>query len=80
MHVGRVYLPAPERYAWGLFLERLQAEGCFGSTNYSTWALTRNEQPELRAMSPTDAATAQARAGELLGKPLEQTRALLGCE
>jgi hypothetical protein len=73
-------LPAPERYAWGQFLERLQAEGCFGSTNYSTWALTRNERPELRAMSPTDAATAQARAGELLGKPLEQTRALLGCE
>jgi len=26
------------------------------------------------------AATAQARAGELLGKPLEQTRALLGCD
>jgi hypothetical protein len=31
-------------------------------------------------MSPTDAAMAQARATELLGKPLSQTRALLGCD
>ncbi|MBV8876264.1 MAG: hypothetical protein JO158_01035 [Gammaproteobacteria bacterium] len=73
-------LPAPERYAWGQFLERLQEEGCFGSGWYGTWALTRNERPGLRAMSPSDAATAQARAAELLGPPLERTRTLLGCE
>jgi hypothetical protein len=73
-------LPAPERYAWGQFLERLQEEGCFGSSYYSSWALTRNERPGLRGMSPADAATAQARAAELLGQPLEHTRALLGCE
>jgi hypothetical protein len=73
-------LPAPERYAWGQFLERLQEEGCFGSSNYSVWALSRDERPGLRAMSPADAATAQARAAELLGAPLERTRALLGCQ
>jgi hypothetical protein len=72
-------LPAPERYAWGWFLRRLQEEGCFGATLWSTWALGSPQTPDLRAMSPADAATAQARATELLGKPLSQTRALLGC-
>jgi len=73
-------LPAPERYDWGWFLQRLQEEGCFGTTFYFPWATSLTQPPDLRAMSPTDAAMAQARATELLGKPLSQTRALLGCD
>jgi hypothetical protein len=73
-------LPAPERYAWGRFLARLHEEGCFGAGDYSAWATTRSQRPNLTAMSPADAVTAQAQATELLGKPLEKTRALLGCE
>jgi hypothetical protein len=73
-------LPAPERYAWGQLLQRLHEEGCFGAGDYSSWA-TRPPQPsDPGGMSPADAATAQTRAAELLGKPLEKTRALLGCE
>lgn len=73
-------LPAPERYAWGRLLERLHEEGCFGASDYSGWATRPPQRPNLTAMSPADAVTAQARAIELLGKPLDQTRALLGCD
>lgn len=73
-------LPAPERYAWGLFLDRLREEGCFGAADYATWATAPSQRPDLRAMSPADAATAQARAAELLVKPLDKTRAQLGCD
>jgi hypothetical protein len=73
-------LPAPERYAWGQFLDRLREEGCFGATDYSTWATAPSRRPDLRAMSPADAATAQARAGQLLAKPLDKTRTQLGCD
>jgi|GEM_PF-1389609 len=73
-------LPAPERYVWGRFLQRLQEEGCFGTAIYVTWATQAAQPPNLTAMSPADAATAQTRATELLGKPLDRTRALLGCE
>jgi len=73
-------LPAPERYAWGEFLQRLHEEGCFGVSDYATWAMAPSRQPDLTALSPADAALAQARAAELLGKPLDQTRARLGCD
>lgn len=73
-------LPAPERYAWRRFLQRLHEEGCFGTSDYATWATIPGQQPDPRAMSPVDAASAQARAAELLGKRLDGTRALLGCD
>jgi len=73
-------LPAPERYAWGEFLQRLHEEGCFGVTDYATWATVPSRRPDLTALSPADAALAQARAAELLGKPLDQTRTRLGCD
>ena len=73
-------LPAPERYAWGEFLQRLHEEGCFGVTDYATWATVPSRRPGLTALSPADAVLAQARAAELLGKPLDQTRTRLGCD
>jgi hypothetical protein len=75
-------LPAPERYAWGQFLQRLNQEGCFGAAQYSTWA-TSGEAPgrqsSLLAMSPADASAAQARAAVLIGAQLDRTKQLLGC-
>jgi hypothetical protein len=73
-------LPAPERYGWGQFLNQLRAEGCFGAADYANWATSAAQRPDLRSMSPADAVTAQARAAELLAKPLGETRALLGCD
>lgn len=73
-------LSPPERYAWGQFLQRLHEEGCFGVGDYSGWALSRAKPPDLAALSPADAATAQARAAELLGSTLDKTRGLLGCD
>jgi hypothetical protein len=73
-------LPAAERYAWGWFLRRLREEGCFGAADYAAWAISPRQPPDLTAMSPADAAAAQAGAAELLGKPLDRTRALLGCD
>ncbi len=73
-------LPPPERYAWAQFLRRLHEEGCFGASDYSAWATFQGQRPSLLAMSPADAAAAQARAAELLGEQLAKTRALLGCD
>ncbi|HEY1875575.1 MAG TPA: hypothetical protein VGG67_14360, partial [Steroidobacteraceae bacterium] len=73
-------LSASERYAWDRFLQRLHEKGCFGRTDYATWATILDQRPGLRAMSPADAATAQARAAELLGEQLDQTRTRLGCD
>jgi hypothetical protein len=75
-------LPAPERYAWGQFLQRLNQEGCFGAAQYSTWATSGEEpgrQSSLLAMSPADASAAQARAAALIGAQLDRTKQLLGC-
>jgi len=73
-------LPAPERYAWSEFLQRLHEEGCFGATDYFAWAIFRSQDPSLLALSPVDAAAAQARAAALLAEQLDKTRALLGCD
>jgi len=73
-------LPAPERYAWSEFLQRLHEEGCFGATEYFAWALFRSQHPNLLALSPVDAAAAQARSAALLAAQLNKTRALLGCD
>ncbi|TLY66193.1 MAG: hypothetical protein E6K47_13790 [Gammaproteobacteria bacterium] len=76
-------LPPPERYAWAQFLQRLNAAGCFGAAQYSTWA-TSGEAPgrqsSLLAMSPADASAAQTRAAALIAAQLDRTRQLLGCE
>jgi hypothetical protein len=73
-------LPAAERYAWGQFLDRLREEGCFGAADYATWATAPSRRPDLRALSPADAATAQAQTAELLAKSLGDTRTQLGCD
>jgi len=73
-------LPAPERYAWGQFLQRLNEEGCFGTSAYATWAVFPGSAPDPLAMSPAEFAAAQARAAALLAAQLNKTRALLGCD
>jgi TPR repeat protein len=73
-------LPAPDRYAWGQFLERLNEEGCFGPSAYVTWAILPGSTPDPLAMSPAESAAAQARAAALLAAQLNKTRALLGCD
>jgi hypothetical protein len=72
-------LPPTERYAWSQFLQSLNQEGCFGVAQYASWALTPAPSSALLALSPADAAAAQARAAALLGAPLSQVRAQLGC-
>jgi hypothetical protein len=72
-------LPPAERYAWGEFLQRLNQEGCFGVAQYAAWAAAPPRPSALLALSPADAAAAQARAAALLGAPLSQVRAQLGC-
>jgi len=71
-------LPAADRYAWGQLLQKLNDEGCFGA-NFFDGLLGPSESQILGAMSPADAAAAQARADELLAAQLEQTRSRLGC-
>jgi hypothetical protein len=73
-------LPAPERYAWGQFLQRLNEQGCFGPGAYVTWAILPGSAPDPLAMSPAEWAVAQARAAALLAAQLNKTRALLGCD
>ena len=73
-------LPAPERYAWSQFLQRLNEEGCFGPSAYVTWAVLPDSAPDPLAMSPAESAAAQARAAALLAAQLNKTRALLGCD
>jgi hypothetical protein len=72
-------LPAPERYAWGQFRERLNEEGCFGPSEYISWAMGPRPPLNLMAMSAADSITAEARAGMLAAK-LPETRQLLGCD
>jgi hypothetical protein len=73
-------LPQTERYAWSQFLQRLNQEGCFGAAMYATWATSPGTESSSLAMSPADAAAAQARATQLLGEQLDKTRAALGCD
>jgi hypothetical protein len=74
-------LPSADRYAWGQMLQRLNDEGCFGASMFYVLLSRRpGASQNLGAMSPADAAAAQARAHELLGAQLAQTRARLGCD
>jgi len=78
---NEVPLPAADRYAWGQMLRKLNDEGCFGASFfYVLLAGSPTASQNLRAMSPADAAAAQARADELLGAQLTPTRARLGCD
>jgi hypothetical protein len=72
-------LPDSERYAWSKFLQRLNEEGCFGTSEYLTWVNFPNPQPDLLEMSPYESTAAEARAAELLATQLDRTRELLGC-
>jgi hypothetical protein len=73
-------VPAPEQYAWSQFLQRLNEEGCFGTSQYIGWAGRPPVAPNLMALSPTDATSAQARAASLVASRLDQTQRLLGCD
>jgi hypothetical protein len=72
-------LPASEQYAWSQFQQRLNEEGCFGSSQYVGWVIFPRTTPNLMAMSPADSTAAQARAAELIATHLDQTREQLGC-
>jgi len=72
-------LPVTERYAWGQLRQRLNEEGCFGAAEYVWWAASPTPPLNLLTLSATDAATAEARAADLLAKELPRTRRLLGC-
>jgi len=76
---AELILPASERYAWSKFLQRLNEEGCFGTSEYLTWVNFPNPQPGLLEMSPYESTAAEARAAGLLATQLDRTRALLGC-
>ena len=72
-------LPASERYAWSKFLQQLNEEGCFGTSDYLAWVNFPNQQPSLLEMSPYESTAAEARAAELLATQLDRTIELLGC-
>ncbi|MDP9008797.1 MAG: hypothetical protein M3N91_08845 [Pseudomonadota bacterium] len=72
-------LPPSERYAWSKFLQRLNEEGCFGTSEYLAWVNFPNPQPDLLEMSPYESTAAQARAAGLIATQLDRTRELLGC-
>jgi len=72
-------LPASERYAWSKFLQRLNEEGCFGTSEYLAWVNFPSPQPGLLEMSPYESTAAEARAAGLLATQLDRTRELLGC-
>jgi hypothetical protein len=71
--------PASERYAWSKFLQRLNEEGCFGTSEYLAWVNFPNPQPGLLEMSPYESTAAEARTADLLAVQLDRTRELLGC-
>lgn len=71
--------PASERYAFSKFLQRLNEEGCFGTSEYLTWVTVPDPRPDLLEMSPYESTAAEARAAGLLATQLDRTRALLGC-
>jgi TPR repeat protein len=77
---AELIVPASERYAWSKFLQRLNEEGCFGTSEYLTWVNFPNRQPGLLEMSPYESTAAEARAAELLATQLDRTRELLGCD
>jgi TPR repeat protein len=72
-------LPPSERYAWSVFLKRLNEEGCFGSADYVAWVNFPNPQPGLLEMSPYESTAAEARAAELFASQLDNTKGVLGC-
>jgi hypothetical protein len=72
-------LPASEQYAWSQFRQRLIEEGCFGASEYVSWASLPSPTPNLMAMSPVDSTAAETRAHNLVATHLDKTRAVLGC-
>jgi hypothetical protein len=73
-------LPEAERYAWGQFLQRLNENGCFGTSDYESWATVADTRPRLSGMTPADASAAQTRTAALFESQLDATRKLLQCD
>jgi len=72
-------LPLPDQYAWSQLYQRLNEEGCFGTSMYLLWVDSASRGPNPMAMSPADSSNAEAAAASLLATQLETTRARLGC-
>jgi hypothetical protein len=73
-------LPRPERYAWGQFLQRLNEDGCFGTSDYESWATVADTRPRLSDMTQADASAAQTRTAALFESQLDTTKKLLQCD
>jgi TPR repeat protein len=70
----------PEVYAWSRVRKALEDEGCFGAAAYVAWVPFPQSQPDTMALSPADAALAEARTAELLASAVPAARARLGCD
>jgi hypothetical protein len=73
-------LPQPERYAWGQFLHKLNEDGCFGMSDYVSWATMADTRSRLSDMTPADASAAQTRTAALFESQLNATEKLLQCD
>jgi hypothetical protein len=73
-------LPQPERYAWAQYLQKLNEDGCFGTSDYVSWATAADTRSRLSDMTPTDASAAQTRTAALVKSRLDATEKLLQCD
>jgi hypothetical protein len=73
-------LPQPERYAWAQYLRKLNEDGCFGTSDYVSWATAADTRSRLSDMTPTDASAAQTRTAALVKSRLDATEKLLQCD
>jgi hypothetical protein len=72
-------LPQPERYAWAQYLRKLNEDGCFGTSDYVSWATLVDTRPRLSDMMSADASAAQTRTAALFASQLDATEKLLQC-
>jgi hypothetical protein len=72
-------LPQTERYAWGQYLRKLNEDGCFGTSDYVSWATVADTRPRLSDMTSADASAAQTRTAALFASQLDATEKLLQC-
>jgi hypothetical protein len=72
-------LAQPERYAWAQYLRKLNEDGCFGESDYVSWATVADTRPRLADMTSADASAAQTRTAALFASQLDATEKLLQC-
>jgi hypothetical protein len=72
-------LPQTERYAWDQYLRKLNEDGCFGTSDYVSWATVADTRPRLSDMTSADASAAQTRTAALFASQLDATEKLLQC-